>query len=399
MKLLYTLTAYLPYVGGAQVHIHQIARRLAAAGASVRALAFWNENRADWLLGTTLRAPVDAQGYGLEGVSVGRLHVSLRQRAAMAPFVAAYYPLKPLAIPVLAHMIYPQVLAASEGAEIVHTARVGREPLSLASLWAARQREVPFCFTTLHHPKWMGAYDIPYHLLYRQADALFALTGAEREMLVRLGVRPERVVVVGHGTEVAPTADGKRFRAAQGIDGDGPLILFVAEKRSYKGFQQLVAAAPLVWRRHPDARFVFIGPRTEQSRRFFAEVADPRITELGTVDLQEKTDALAACTLLCVPSSQESFGGVYVEAWTQGKPAIGCRIPAVSEVIDDGENGLLVQQDPAQIADRIVYLLDNPAVARRLGAAGRAKAARLYSWERIVERVEQTYAAVLRGNL
>jgi glycosyltransferase involved in cell wall biosynthesis len=59
-------------------------------------------------------------------------------------------------------------------------------------------------------------------------------------------------------------------------------------------------------------------------------VNDPRILELGSVDLQTKTDALEACTLLCLPSTQESFGGVYTEAWSFKKPVIGCDIPAVS---------------------------------------------------------------------
>ena len=72
-----------------------------------------------------------------------------------------------------------------------------------------------------------------------------------------------------------------------------------------------------------------ITPRTPFSQKFFTQQPpDPRLIELGTVDLQQKTNALAACTLLCLPSTQESFGGVFTEAWSFEKPVIGANIPA-----------------------------------------------------------------------
>ncbi len=112
---------------------------------------------------------------------------------------------------------------------------------------------------------------------------------------------------------------------------------------------------------------------------------------MGQVDLQTKTDALAACTLLCVPSAQESFGGVYTEAWSFGKPVIGCNIPAVAEVVKDGVDGYLVAQEPAQIADYILHLLLNPGQAEAMGTAGQQKVQSSYTWECIAKRMEQTY--------
>jgi glycosyltransferase involved in cell wall biosynthesis len=119
---------------------------------------------------------------------------------------------------------------------------------------------------------------------------------------------------------------------------------------------------------------------------------------MGAVDLQTKTDALAACSVLCVPSSQESFGGVYTEAWFFEKPVIGCDIPAVREVIDNGVDGFLVRQDPAEIADRICQLLLNPAKAEKMGQAGRRKVIKNYTWDKIAQRTEAAYYAVLRGS-
>jgi glycosyltransferase involved in cell wall biosynthesis len=229
--------------------------------------------------------------------------------------------------------------------------------------------------------------------LYRSADALMALTQAEKRILVELGVKPDRVHVTGMGPILADQADPAAFLQRYGLSAETPIVLFLGQHYDYKGYRQVLQAAQLVWKRWPEAQFVFIGPAVKQSERVFAEFTDRRIHRLGNVDLQTKTAALAACTALCVPSTQESFGGVYTEAWSFGKPVIGGRIPAVAEVIDDGVNGYLVNQDAAEIADRLSLLLSQPAHAQALGAAGRAKVAAHFTWPQIAQKT----AAVYRG--
>jgi len=113
------------------------------------------------------------------------------------------------------------------------------------------------------------------------------------------------------------------------------------------------------------------------------------------VDLQEKTDALAACDVLCLPSSQESFGGVLVEAWAMKKPVIGSNIPALREIITDDSDGFIVDPTPVQIAERITYLLDHPDIARLMGEKGYQKVNRYYTWDRLARKTEEIYSEVL----
>ena len=204
-----------------------------------------------------------------------------------------------------------------------------------------------------------------------------------------LGVREERIFVTGMGPVLAAQANAATFLRENHID--GPMVLFLGQHFQYKGYRQLLQAARLVWQRVPEAHFVFVGPAVGRSERAFEAQADKRIHRLGKVDLQEKTNALAACALLCVPSTQESFGGVYTEAWNFGKPVIGCNIPAVAEVIADGVDGYLVVQEPMQIAERICHLLLHPTEAQTMGATGQRKVAEHYTWRRIAERTEQAY--------
>src|SRR2546430_6184050 len=104
MNLLYTLTAYPPSIGGAQLYQHMLARYLLARH-HVQVISHWDENRTDWLLGTTLRTPTRPRDYQIDGVDVHRIGLSLSEKLAMAPFVAIYYPLMDMALSPIAAIL------------------------------------------------------------------------------------------------------------------------------------------------------------------------------------------------------------------------------------------------------------------------------------------------------
>ena len=376
--------------------MHTLAKELSRLH-SVSAISMWNQNRQDWLLGTTLRAHSADFQYDYEGVPVRRLGLSVSEKAALVPWVAMYYGLEGISISKIARTLFNRLNSVVEDVDIVNNGRIGRAPLSYASFSLARQRGVPFFLTAYHHPRWEGWFYRHYTNLYQRSDGVIALTDAEKRMLVKMGVRESRVMVTGMGPILAPSANADRFRRSLEID--GPLVIFIGQHYEYKGYRQLLDATDLVWARYPDAHFAFIGPESGNSEAHFKNSIDSRIHRLGIVDLATKTDALAACHVLCLPSTQESFGAVFVEAWMYEKPVIGCAIPAVSEVIDHGENGILVRQHPAEIADAICELLGNQSLADRMGQAGRLKAESRYTWKQIGERTQNAYAAVIAGGL
>ena len=395
MNLLYTLTTYPPSTGGAQIHQHQLARHLKERH-DIQVVVHWDNNRTDWLWGTTVRAPAKDKDYTIDGIDVHSMGFSWLDKLVMAPFAAAYYPLmlagQPPLLPI-ASCIEKHLRPYVKKADLIHNVRLGREGLSYASYNAARQRDIPFVLTPVHHPRWVGRKYKAYNKLYTRADAVMALTYAEKEVLMRLGVTGERVHVIGHGPVLEPEAKPEGF--LQEYDIGCPMVLFLGQHYPYKGYKELLEAAKIVWEKISGTHFVFIGPAVGQSEAIFNGIADQRIHRLGTVSLQEKTDALAACTLLCVPSTQESFGGVYAEAWCFKKPVIGCSIPAVSEVITDEVDGYLVAQEPKAIAEKIIFLLENEAAARQMGTAGKKKIEEKYTWHRIAERVEMVYNQLL----
>jgi glycosyltransferase involved in cell wall biosynthesis len=392
-RLLLTITAYPPSTGGAQLLMHQLARHLTPSHA-VQVVTQWSTNRTDWLLGTTLNAPREACAYIQEGISVQQITLPTAQRRQLVPWVLGYYLVQGPALKRIARALAAEVEPWAASADLIHNCRSGREGLSYACFNLARRRDIPFVFTPVHHPRWGTWLHRHYHSLYRQADAVIALTEAERTICIRLGAAEERVFVTGMGPVLAEQSNPGRFREKYGL-GDSRLVLFLGQKMAYKGAAALLDATAHVWRKAPDVRFAFLGPRTAHSQRLFRSATDARLLELGTVSLQEKTDALAACDVLCVPSMQESFGAVFTEAWSFGKPVIGGDIPAVRQVIEDGMDGLLVAQRGEVIADRLLYLLDRPALRAQMGECGRAKVNARFTWPRLAEQTETVYRHVL----
>jgi glycosyltransferase involved in cell wall biosynthesis len=355
----------------------------------IRVASFWSRQRTDWLRGTTVFAPKDSRDYVIDGVAVTRIGLSRSERLGLLAPVLGYILWHRRAVQRIAETLVPHLRAVIGDARLIHNFRIGREPLTYASSMLAREMGVPFVLTPFHHPRWSSRFYAVYHDVYRSADAVLALTEAERQVLTGLGVAEDRIRVVGHGPILAEESDAERFRHR--LRQGGPTVLFLGQKFAYKGLTALLEAAPLVWKRHPAACFIFIGPRTPASDREFGRAADSRIVEMDAVSLQEKTDALAACDLLCVPSSQESFGGVYVEAWALGKPVVAADTPATRELIDQGVDGLLVSQDSRSIAEAITQLLDDPVSAAAMGAHGREKVEQRFKWPLVAQRVASVY--------
>ena len=386
-----TTTAYPPSIGGVQSHIAELRARLKHYEADV--LTLWTRNRTDWLLGTTLRLKAPEAGLP-SGVTAIGWDAATRRR--MLPWVASYY-LDPRLTSrhIAAHMVPEVEKAVGPDHGLVHNHRIGREFLAQASMVVARKRRIPFVLTPHHHPKWRGYRYLGWLDVYRGADAVLVHTNAERDELQRLGVKPERIHVTWGAANPPMPADGARFRKSVGI-ADQPMVLFLGQLYQYKGVAELVSAVEKTRDEGGNAHLVFIGPSTPFSTEFFTRTKRSWLHLMGRVDDQAKWDAVEASSVVCLPSRHEALGRVYLEAWSKGKPVIGGRIPAVSDVITDGKTGLLV--DPAssdELASALMRILGDPAFAKMLGSNGEAEVRSRFSWDAVVSRVEEAYAEVL----
>jgi glycosyltransferase involved in cell wall biosynthesis len=169
------------------------------------------------------------------------------------------------------------------------------------------------------------------------------------------------------------------------------MVLFLGRKHPAKGFEEVLAATARVWEKKPGVRFVFVGPKEGNAAEIFRKYDDPRIVEIDQVELEEKTSAIQACDILCMPSFFEALGGVFLEAWWFEKPVIAGNTSALRELTEKGRGGFLVNLDPVDIAEKVIRLLDDPALRRRMGTWGRQKVESQYSWSVIAAKVENVY--------
>ena len=269
--------------------------------------------------------------------------------------------------------------AVVAGADVVHS--IAREWAGALAA-AARDAGAAFVETPLVHPgqpfSGSGATDVAR---YRGDGAVTALTEWEARWYRDRGV--ERVHVTGSGPSLA---------ALPVVPREPATVLFVGRKERYKGYHALHAAAALVWRERPDARFVAVGQPAWNA--FLTRWRDdPRWREPGVVGEEEKARLFASATIFAMPSEHETFGQVYVEAWLAGLPVIAGDIPPLREVVREGIDGLHAANEPAAIARAILELLRDPERARRMGEAGRARALTDFSWRAVARRYEAAYEA------
>jgi glycosyltransferase involved in cell wall biosynthesis len=248
--------------------------------------------------------------------------------------------------------------------------------------------------TPLFHEDDPGAKELIKKLL-PVSDAIIAQTEVERDELKKIGAPEERVHVLSAGPIVSDNAAPASFKEKYGIQ--GRMVLFLGRKEKPKGYHLILEAAGRIWKEFPETYFVFAGSRTTESTRVFSRFQDRRVIEIGELDPwgEEKSSALAACDVFCMPSVPECSGVVFLEAWSFGKPVIAADIPTEREFINRGVDGLLVERDPDDIARSILSLLRDDELRRMMGNSGRLKVEGTYSWDRIIETMNGIYRSVL----
>ncbi|TCJ15668.1 glycosyltransferase family 1 protein [Rubrobacter taiwanensis] len=192
----------------------------------------------------------------------------------------------------------------------------------------------------------------------------------------------------------SPEEDGER----------PPVVLAVGRMIERKGFPVLVRAAERLRGR---ARVVIVGGgeyRSVVEREIRRRKVGDVVQLAGRVSNEELADFYRRCTVFCLPAvvdsrgETEGLGVVLIEAMSHGKPIVASRLGGIVDAVEDGKTGFLVPpNDPGALAGRLLQLIESPALAARMGAAGRERAKRLFSWESIARRHLEVYEAAGRS--
>ncbi|GAB3661974.1 D-inositol-3-phosphate glycosyltransferase [Nocardioides korecus] len=239
------------------------------------------------------------------------------------------------------------------------------------------------------------------------ADMLVANTDEEaRELLDLYAADPGRVEVVHPGVDLARfrATDQAGARERLGLPATGPLITFVGRIQPLKAPDVMLRAVAVLLERRPELRSsltvaVVGGPsgsgleHPDALARLTDELDLGGVVRFVPPVAQDRlVDWYAASTLVCVPSYNESFGLVAVEAQATGTPVVAAGVGGLRTAVADGVSGILVDgHEPASYAAAFERVLLEPGLRDRL-AAGAAAHAGQFGWDRTAEVMLGVYA-------
>jgi glycosyltransferase involved in cell wall biosynthesis len=224
-------------------------------------------------------------------------------------------------------------------------------------------------------------------LLTRRAARVIAITDALRRFCIaEVGLPADKVEVVHYGLDGLPAPWGESPTVE--LPEDARVLLCVARLVPQKGVDVAVRALARVRAVEPRAVLVVLGEGPERPRLVGEGVYLPG--RVGDVSSWYRR-----AELLVHPARWEGFGLALLEAMLAAKPVVATRVSAASEIVADGETGLLVPPDDGEaLADAVLALLGDPARAQALGEAGLTRARAEFSVEKMAARTAAVYASV-----
>lgn len=344
---------------------------------------------------------------GLPEKDEGDMHEFARERNAL-----------PIFIPELSRSLNPfRDLAAfwkilriirRERPLIVHTHTAKAGALGRIAAWLCR---TPVIVHTFHGHVLTGYFGPVRNFLFRATEQLLGrmstriimVSETGRRDLVAMGIVPEeKAVCVPLGLELEKFArcerHAGRLRAEFGIPAGTRILSIVARLVPIKRHEDFLAAAKLIVERGHKVKFFVAGDGSERAR------LESLAAELGLGEhvifagFRADLDVIYPDSdIVALTSLNEGLPVAVIESLAAARPVVATAVGGVGELVIDGETGLLVPaQDPEAFADACCRLLDDPALARRLGERGREHSLSHFSSERLIRDIDNLYTELLR---
>jgi len=222
-------------------------------------------------------------------------------------------------------------------------------------------------------------------------------------------IRPDKVKQLPWGLD--PEFEARLSARAShslppGFPSAGRIILTVGRwdsSEQYKGADTLITALPRVLEGEPDASLVLVGDGNDRPR-LERLVRDLDITEhahfLHGLAPEHLSACYANCDVFALPSRGEGFGLVFLEAMAYGRPVVGGAHGGIPDIVEDGATGLLVRHgDVESLTQALESILGDPERAREMGARGRDRVAKEFSFKRFQSGLANVFRDVLAQQL
>jgi glycosyltransferase involved in cell wall biosynthesis len=216
---------------------------------------------------------------------------------------------------------------------------------------------------------------------WEKADGVIANSEAFRKFLIGCGIPKAKIYLVEECVDAEifnKTVSGEKIRSKYGINGS-PLVMNHGILAPFKGIETLIKSIPLVLRHVPNVKFIIIGsgPSLAGLKLLSKQLhIHHSVIFTGWVPYETISEYLAACDIGVVQRTGDYANNFIITSallqyWAVGKPVIAPRLLAISQIVKDGENGLLFNPgDPDDLAKKLVWLLNNIDEDKKMGRHG-----------------------------
>jgi len=249
-----------------------------------------------------------------------------------------------------------------------------------------------------------------------RADMIIA-TNFIGKMLVSRGMPPERVVVIPMAADINtfhPRRDGTKVKRTFGL-GDSIVILYQGRVSKAFGIDTLLKAMARVAQKNNEARLLIVGFHQNREVEFeqdeeiisFKRIAEQlgirnKVIFAGPQPHEAIPDFIAASDICVNPAPytivhRAGSPGKVFEYMAVGKPVVSTALESIEGVIIDGETGLLAKPDAEDIAEKILWLAENPRIRDKIGKNAREKVVAEYQWEKLGDKLISAYRQAIEN--
>jgi glycosyltransferase involved in cell wall biosynthesis len=238
------------------------------------------------------------------------------------------------------------------------------------------------------------------------ADAVFSISKYVTGTVISMGRDPASIHTILNCVDPSawnPATDGTIVRQELGISPATKVLASVSRLFHWKGQRELLQAFASVRQRVSDVVLLIVGADAPHEGTSFTEELKRLASELGVAPYVHFTGArsdvarvMAACDVYTMPSFEEPFGLVFLEAMAMGKPVVAVDNGGTPEVVAHGETGLLSPPwDIPALSRNIVRLLEDPALGQRMGQRGRERVLTQFNPQRMAEEAGRAYETIV----
>jgi glycosyltransferase involved in cell wall biosynthesis len=233
------------------------------------------------------------------------------------------------------------------------------------------------------------------------ADALIVLDALSQKNLIRIGIDPEKIHIIKNGVPLPPLEQDTSLRIRERLESSTAALLYVGRVVEEKGISTLVEAFQQLSERHPRIRLWIVGDG-DGLKRLKHSVEEKRlknVTFWGTLKQSELKQVYTSADMFILPSYREGISNALLEAMSYQLPIIATRVGAVTSVVTDHREGILIPpRNPAAIVKGVQTLLDSPELAVSMGENARAKVSQEFSMEKTCSSHIRLFDRVYRSS-